>query len=150
MILKKRKIEKGHNLVIEYGNWLNTYEWTFYCTFTTRYSQSQSSARRAMERLYNNLNRRFPKMRIFWCTEPFDLKEGCHNHALIYLPYFGTNGLEKCKSKVLYAWQVVTKANLDLKCAFTHILPYDKNAGGNFYSAKQSNRKNSDYDMFGF
>ena len=46
-------------IAAHYGDWLNTMEWDFYCTFTTRYTMSMRSAINSMDRLNNFLAQQY-------------------------------------------------------------------------------------------
>lgn len=66
------------------GKWLNSYNWSFFCTFTTRYDLSSKSARRLMEKLATFLGKGKSKNPVlFWIAEPYGNKAGYHLHALI-------------------------------------------------------------------
>ena len=130
--------------VVDYAEWLNKMKWQFYCTFTTRYSMSMKSARRAMERLHSHLSSHYGKVTLFWVAEPFDTKYGYHTHALIFVE----NQLVKSlKALIMNAWQVVSSGKGGKLSNHTVLKPYDKKLGANFYVAKYMFSKNADYDV---
>lgn len=127
-----------------YANWLNTMEWQFFCTFSTRYDMSVKSARRAMERLQNFITVNYGKARIFWVAEPFDTKYGYHTHALLYIEKPIGKSL---KTLIHKAWQVVSKGKGGKENNHTTLKQYNKELGANYYVSKYMLRKNADYDF---
>jgi hypothetical protein len=88
----------------KFAEWLDSLQFDYFCTFTTPYELTIPSARRAMEGLFDNLKKDFSPvdtsqlvpdarndLKMFFATEPFDVKEGHHTHALIryrkFLPH---------------------------------------------------------------
>ena len=70
-----------------YGNWLNSINWDFWVTFTHRGNLTMPSLRRAMQKLWVLTTKMSKEDTVlFWCAENFELKEGCHAHALIKIP----------------------------------------------------------------
>ncbi len=145
-VLPRREINnlKPTSNVENYGNWLDSMEWDYYCTFTTDYSLSNSSARRAMDRLLKTLIHEFGSITYFWVAEPFDCKEGCHTHALIKIPsplyYSAVSVIEK-------KWHQVTQTKKTRGYHKTHVMPYVKGKGAHFYLSKYLNTPNADYDF---
>lgn len=135
---------QSSNRNIAYAEWLNTMDWGFYCTLTTRYSMSMRSARRAAERLYSHLQKNIEGIRLFWVAEPFDTNYGYHIHALIQ---FSNSTSKNAIGLIKKAWQVVTKGNRMKEYNNTVIEPYNSELGANFYISKYLLRSNSDYDI---
>jgi hypothetical protein len=129
---------------IEYADWLNTMEWGYYCTLTTRYSLSMKAARRAAERLNSYLQKHIGGIRLFWVSEPFDTKYSYHIHALLH---FSNPALKNAIALIKKAWQVVTKGKGGKEYNNTVIQPYDKELGANYYISKYMTRFNADYDI---
>lgn len=128
-----------------YAQWLNKMKWQFFCTFSTKYSMSMKSARRAMERLHSHLSNYYGKVTLFWVAEPFDTLYGFHTHALIYVE----NPLVKSlKGLIMNAWQIVSNGKGGKANNHTVLKPYDKKLGANHYVAKYMFTKNADYDLF--
>ena len=133
------------SLIAVYGNWLNSEQWDYYCTFTTRYQLTLKAARRSMEKLHSLISMKYgfaPK--LFWVAEPFDTKYGCHVHALIEVH----NKLLTNKTDIRNAWQVVSKGKGLKEYNNTTIKDYDNLKGGHFYLSKYLQRSNADYDIF--
>lgn len=128
----------------EYAEWLNTIEWGYYCTFTTRYSMTVRAARRAVERLFNHLQKKIGGIQLFWVAEPFDTKYGYHIHALIH---FTNPTIQGAIELIKKAWQVVTKGKGGKEYNNTVIEPYVKGLGANYYVSKYMMRNNADYDI---
>jgi len=132
------------SIIDAYGNWLNTFDWDYYCTFTTRYQLSLKSARRYMPKLQCLLShgQEIPPI-IFWVAEPFDAKYGCHLHALVLIE----NKSSKTKTSIKNAWQVVSKGKGAKEYNNTTIKKYDPTKGGHFYVSKYLHKNSSDYDF---
>ena len=147
-LLPKRQIEslkQKNNNVKNYGEWLNSLHWDYYCTFTTRYQLSVKSGRRSMIRLYNLLSERYGcTIKLFWVAEPFDTKYGCHVHALIEVGDKNAITIIDLKN----AWQIVSKGKGKKEYNNTTIKDYDNGKGGHFYFSKYLQRQGVDYDVF--
>jgi len=142
---QSESLKQKKSMAIIYGEWLNSMEWNYYCTFTTRYSLSQKAARSLMKNLNSFLTEELSfKPTIFWVAEPFDNKYGYHVHALLKVQ--GKPG-----SDLVYyikkAWQIVSKGKYGNEYNYTVIKPYISNLGGNYYVAKYLHRYNADYDI---
>ncbi len=133
------------SLINEYGMWLNSLNWCYYCTFTTRHQLSMPAARRSMLRLQSLLTiKNGTPPTIFWVAEPFDTKYGCHLHALVEV----TNKNTITKTDLKNAWQVVSKGKGKKEYNNTTIKDYIKSRGAHFYIAKYLQRSGVDYDIF--
>ncbi|MGP8216226.1 MAG: hypothetical protein ACLQQ4_11715 [Bacteroidia bacterium] len=127
-----------------WGDWLNTMNWDFFCTLSTRYSMTLAAARRAAERLKNYLSTRYGNVKVFFVAEPFDTKYGYHIHALVSFENSALRGLKDILNR---AWQVVTRGKGGKGYNNTVIEPYDKELGANYYVSKYLMKKNADYDL---
>jgi hypothetical protein len=120
----------------EYANFLNTIDWTHWCTFTTRYDLSMKSARRMSEVIFNKFSKQdiFNQgdQKMFWAAEPFDVKNGYHIHALIQT---------ELSPEDIYKWT-------NKRFGRTLILPYEKEKGAHSYCSKYILKKLSDYDLY--
>lgn len=76
----KQKGEKSKNI---YSDWLNSYDWTHFITLTTRYELTEKSARRLAERFHSKVKTHFGSFTMFWVSERYEMKDGCHIHALV-------------------------------------------------------------------
>ena len=80
---KKRRSRK-RDAWSAYSQWLSSFEWTWFATFTTPYELTMKSARRLIERTVDQWRKIDPTCRVFWVAEKFELKDGFHLHALVY------------------------------------------------------------------
>ena len=121
------------NVTPDYSKFLDSFEWTHWCTFTTKYELSLKSARRLAESIYD----RFPDQsqpginQIFWAAEPFDVRAGTHIHALIHT-YDSKEKLREWANK---------------RYGRAQILDYNKQLGAHSYCAKYITKYLSDYDI---
>jgi hypothetical protein len=86
--MKDKGTAKKHRLQAvneSYAEWLGSFEWDYFCTFTTPYNLTLKSARRLMEKFHTDL-KAGGSSPFFWVAEPFDVKEGYHTHALLKVP----------------------------------------------------------------
>lgn len=140
------KYSKSEN---QYGAFLNQHKWDYYCTLSTPYTLTSKSARRAMNRLYDRLREHYGGANIFWASEPFDLKDGWHLHALIKINDTILRSDYLAKKALLKSWQIVTASTSKVsKLHCLHIRKYNNKLGGNNYVSKYINKPNSDYDFF--
>lgn len=137
----------------ELPKWLDTFDWDFFCTFTTKYTLTVKSGRRLMGRLHDRWqteNR--TQSRLFWAAEPFDCKEGYHLHALF--GYDNPKGEDWSKQKtdgvsldfalLRYGWGAVSgKGNA------SYLSRYQKGKGANHYLAKYITKELADWDFLG-
>ena len=131
------------------ATYLNQHTWDYYCTLSTSYTLTSKSARRAMIRFSEHLKERFGGANIFWVSEPFDLKEGCHLHALIKINKSIRYSDYLAKKALLESWQIVTANTSNVsKLHCLHIRKYNRKLGGNFYVTKYIDKPNADYDFF--
>lgn len=134
-----------------YGEWLQNYEWSYWCTFTTRYSLTIPSARRLMWRFYDmrtSKDKLSPKLvdTIFWASEPFDAREGHHTHALVKT----TPHLPISIKMLIEAYQVAA-GNKDIIKSEWHrvqIQTFNKRLGASHYCGKYITKTLSDYDYW--
>lgn len=141
-MLRPEQITKPISIPVAYGNWLNTMQWDFFCTFSTRYPLSVNSARKAMERLHSYVQSTHPKCRLFWAAEPFDSKESYHAHGLISFSHPPTKKTEKYLKT---SWQVVSSGRGGKEYNHTVIRPYIPDLGAHFYVGKYIDRPNAEY-----
>jgi hypothetical protein len=117
-----------------FANWLNNRSWTYWATFTTRYTLTMKSARRCMEGLmHRSASGLVGGVKLvkanFWACEPYDVKDGQHVHALVETcPNASINDLVK-------AWQVVSGNPRLLKSSWNrvHVQPYYPSKGAHYY-----------------
>ena len=107
--------------IVEYGKFLDSTSWTFFCTLSTQYPLSLKSSRSSIQRFHyflkHNLNL---ENSIFWIAEPFESGYGYHVHALVKL---FTSEPDIHKLKLIKAWQIVTKGARNKSYNWTNISP---------------------------
>lgn len=138
-VFKPHEKSKYQNNVNNYGEWLNSFEWDYYCTLTTDYPMSLPAARRAMNRFHNFLQENYNQASVFWVAEPFDSRVSYHTHALVKIANSQKNGFKAIRK----AWEVTSKSQRN----YTLIQSYVKSKGANFYVAKYLSRNSTDYDI---
>ncbi len=143
MYTSTSSMSNKHSLINEWGNFLETIDWTFYCTLTTPYSMTVNSARRKIEKLHKILTERFSlENEIFWVAEPFDTHDSYHLHVLIKFK----NGMSnKSKISLNKAWQSICGKKVTGKYNWTEIEAYVPSKGANFYVAEYLQRKGVEY-----
>lgn len=114
--------------------WLNQFEWTFFCTFTTEFKLTLNSARRAMQRLFEKIRSRISNVRLFWVAERFESKCGYHIHALIYVNPEGKEVSLNCFKCVQNSWKAVSGGR---KKNFAEISRFNGKLGASFYITKE-------------
>jgi len=116
------------------------FNWRFYCTGTTAYTLTTNSAIKLMNRFHHNLKTLYEsEIKIFYVSEPFDLKDGCHVHFMI-----------DCASSItikdIYScWN--NAANKSLGRHRIVAEPYIYGLGGSNYYTKYLNRRNVHHDF---
>ena len=139
----------------EYGGFINSLDWHYYCTFTTGYEMTLKSARRSMERFHKILSKNTGNIRFFWVAEPFDVKEGFHTHALLYFDNTQLNDYSSGKnsngfSAIKKAWEIAAggKYNAKGKNGIRgRYVRYKANKGAAHYLGKYLSKSMSDYDL---
>jgi hypothetical protein len=135
----------GISISKNYGEWLGQYDWSYFCTFTTRYALTLPSARRLMYRFYDmdDLKRSGPAT-FFWAAEPFDCREGYHTHALLKVSAVMT-------FKFLTDCYQVAAGNKDLLKTEWHRVnfrSYNSKLGAAHYCGKYITKNLADYDFW--
>jgi len=137
-----------------YINYLDSIDWTFFLTGTTRYSLTLKSARRLMERWYDAIP--VPGSILFWVAEPFELKDGHHTHGLLKLPdeMTGERGFRQLID--LWQWATGNKAlgnqagNIEWdKSGWNaiNLQTYNPKRGAGGYCSKYVMKTKADYDL---
>ena len=128
-----------------YGEWLNSYQWSYFCTFTTRYSLTLPSARRLMYRFWDMDDlKRTGACQMFWCAEPFDSREGYHTHGLLLADQILT------KNDLGNIYQVAA-GNTEISKDNWHRLQltkYNPKLGASHYCGKYITKYLADYDFW--
>jgi hypothetical protein len=128
-----------------YGEWLGQYDWSYFCTFTTRYQLTLPSARRLMFRFWDMDDiKRSGSSRFFWCAEPFDTRHGYHTHGLLLV----NNILTKNDLGSIYQ---VACGNVSKSKANWHRLQlrdYNEKRNASYYCGKYLTKQLADYDIW--
>lgn len=90
------------------AKWLQDERFNFFCTFTTPYELTPASARRMMGNYGRRLKENGIYAFIFWVTEFFELKDGCHLHALMRINNAADDFLELAAQIAKDVWQQVS------------------------------------------
>jgi hypothetical protein len=149
----KREITKEQQI---YVDWLNSLEWSFWTTLTTKYDLNMKTGRRSAERFFGILSRLSDGCcKMFFVVEPFELRDGMHIHALIHLPDQFHEPMYY--QKVIDAWQITSgtynrvKDENDLwveqKKSRIDCKRYDEKIGAGGYCSKYITKSRCDYDM---
>jgi len=135
-----------------YVEYLDTIDWTYFITGTTRYELTMRSARRLSHRWFNDVRSPGDESMFFWVSEPFELKDGHHIHGLLKVP------TQMPYSALQDTWQRsagnhitenrdgVLKWDLE-KWSSMHLRKYKKGVGAHGYCAKYIMKNRSDYDL---
>lgn len=111
-----------------WGDWLNSWSWSYWTTFTTQYDLSLPSARRMSEKI-GKYALDGDDTYMFWAAEEFDVKDGQHIHALL---------------KTNLTWDQVRR--FGLKRGRCYIETYDPKLGAGHYVSKYISKRMTDYD----
>lgn len=134
-------ITKQHVNGNVYGQWLQQFDWDYFCTFTTQHEMTLPSIRRAMEGYWEGIAKGSTG-RLFWGAEPFELKDGFHCHALLKVPP------EYSFSMLTQLWRQVSGAkNMKNGKAYCKLLKYNKSLGAGHYCTKYITKGLSDWDI---
>lgn len=128
-----------------YGEWLGQYEWSYFCTFTTRYQLTLPSARRLMYRFWDmNELKRVGGCQFFWCAEPFDTRVGYHTHGLIRV----NSIISKNDLGLLYQVACGNKEKLKGEWHRLQLMNYNQKLGASYYCGKYITKQLADYDFW--
>jgi len=135
-----RNVFSPQNVADEYANWIASYPWTWFVTFTTPYELTLKSARRAMERYFTHTsNLTLNPQMLFWVAEPFECKDGYHTHGLFYS--------DITFKKAVEAYQITSAAKRHGNYARIHLSRYNPRKAAARYCAKYLLKRYSDYDL---
>jgi hypothetical protein len=142
---QNESITPKQTLITEWGNFLETYHWQYYNTFTTKSPMSAEYARNSMTQLFKKLQKEFNPVVMFWVAEPFDTEYGYHTHALLNL---NTVATKKTETVIKRSWESVIGCKPNKFYTRTLITPYIRNLGANFYLGKYLHKHSCDHDFF--
>ena len=132
-------------LLNAWAKWLDSIDWTAFCTFTTHYRLSKDSARKKMEKMSAYLLDKYSSsFRIFWVAEPHADKSDFHVHALIKIEETEVSQ----KQSLTDAWRKVSYPSGNNKHNIIDIQNYDPARGARCYVAKHIQKPNVDYGMY--
>jgi hypothetical protein len=138
-ILKKDTLQR-YNTIEQYGKWLEGYSWSHYATCTTGYEMTLPSARRAMHKFHDLLDKAAP-CKMFWAAEPFDVKDGYHTHVLL-----DVNSAVQYKN-IVDLWQKASGGQRLGKWQRIDLQDYDSTQGATKYLSKYVTKRLSDFDF---
>jgi hypothetical protein len=130
-----------------YADFLDKREWNLWATMTTPQELTLPGARRAIQKLHQQLYKNGYPSEIFYVAEPFDTKEGFHLHSLIRFA-----NLEQSENnagafnELISTWKVVS----GFKNSRVHAERYKNfhdGGGANFYVGKYMQKSKCDYDF---
>lgn len=124
----------------DWANWLSTFDWQYFVTFTTRHELTLPSARRLMGEYHKEL-KKAGSTPFFWVAERYELKDGYHTHALLKPPEYLNFG------HLIEIYQVVSGAKKRNEHFRVQFLNYDKNRGAGYYVSKYITKNGADYDL---
>ena len=158
-------MSKGKQILNSYANYLGTFDWDYFATFTTGYELTLKSARRSMGRFHDKMNN-YGGSTLFWVAEPFECKDGYHTHALLKL---NDRDLVDEKRRIVFSsvadgtvcsydikesgfdvvkntWQYVTRAN-EQNYNRIELKRYNAKLGAKHYVGKYILKSRCDYDI---
>jgi hypothetical protein len=143
MVTKSKELPENGKFPI--ADMLSGMPWSFWSTFTTRKELTMKSARRSMALLGDILTSEgYNDYTIFWASEPYDVKEGQHLHALVHFSSADTiNDNKEHFNALRKAW---TTAIGDIHARQYHVR-YNPQLGARYYVAKYISKKLADYDF---
>lgn len=102
-------------------------DWSFFFTVAYKADRNKTSCFKQMHGLYDYLNQKYgasTEIRLFFTTEPFPNRKGCHNHFVVY-----------ASDKKLHE-QIVTDIQDYFNYDRTDVSVYDRYKAGLFYMSK--------------
>ena len=145
-------------VVNAWAAFLDQRDWQLFSTFTTSRELTLKGARRSISKLHLLLKQNNYPAEIFWCSEPYDVKEGQHIHALIKFVDLdpcddnrrhliaavdGWRQVVSDKKARVYSERYKKYETKDRADGSTEIT-----GGANFYLGKYLQKYNSDQDLF--
>jgi hypothetical protein len=123
-----------------FGGFLESTEWSYWCTFTTGWELTLPSARRMANKIFTKFCGamgqgdlfQIENPAMFWAAEPFDCRNGFHIHALM------RTGAD---AKQIYTWS-------KKKYGRAQVIKYQKGKGAASYCGKYITKRLSDYDYW--
>ena len=140
------RILRNDEIKEAYGKFLDKMEWSYFFTLTTVYGLTEKSARRLVERWFNKF--KITGSRLFWGSEKYESKDGCHMHGLLFMPVneqkllFKETGINKFQRDINKMWHEVSGGNNRAQ-----ILRFDNKKDGGGYCTKYINKNSCDYDL---
>lgn len=120
--------------IVALAGFLDTIEFTHFCTFTTRKPISLNSTRRIAEKVAKYIDAGEAST-MFWAAEEFDVRDGFHFHALLRTPY---NQLD------VWNWYFERYG----RCQLINNTEPDRQLAASYYCSKYVTKKLTDYDMY--
>lgn len=133
-----QKYNTSRNAQQVMAEFIDNMDWDYFATLTTSYEQTMKSARRSVERFHDRANQNSATT-IFFASEPYDVKDGFHVHALIKTEMEFQN-LVECYQITSGGQKLGIKQRIQLR-------KFYKGEGGAMYCAKYITKRLSDWDI---
>lgn len=139
-----RYTSREQQIVKAWAEWINTYEWSAFCTFTTSNQLSSYRARNKMEKMGAYLRNLYSyNFKMFWVAELHACKSNYHVHALIKIDSPNVD----VKDSIAKAWHIVCPPSGYKQHYLVHVHDYEPSKGGHYYISKHLQKDNVDYDL---
>lgn len=116
------------------AGFLDSIQFTHFCTFTTRKPISLGSTRRIAENVGRYIDAGNSST-YFWAAEQFDVRDGYHFHALIRTPL---NALD------VFGWYFARYG----RCQLIDNREPERQLAASYYTSKYITKKLTDYDIY--
>jgi len=120
------------------AGYLNSFDFQYFTTFTTRKPVSLPGTRRIAEQLATTIDAGITTT-MFWAAEEFDVREGFHFHALLNL-----NSSACITPQSIWAWYFERYG----RCQIINNTDPNTRQSAGFYCAKYITKRLADYDLY--
>lgn len=117
------------------AGYLDSINFQYFCTFTTRKPVSVASTRKIAERVANFIDAGGQNT-MFWAAEKFDVREGFHFHALMKVQWITPTDV--------WAWYFPRYG----RCQVIDNTEIDRRQSASWYCAKYVTKRLADYDIY--
>lgn len=140
--MKTRYSNREVTLIRAWGEWIESMNWTYFCTLTTPYPLTLTGARFKMDKFIELIQGKTEsKLSAFWVAETFK-SSNYHVHALIAVPVFAIDQFE-LKNCWISSCGNSKRGNLNK----SQIDIYEKGKGAYLYTVKYLMRSDVDYEI---
>lgn len=120
------------------AGYLDTIDFDYFCTFTTRKPVSIPATRRIAERVAGTVYAG-DSTSMFWAAEKFDVREGFHFHALLKV-----HDLKYITPTSIWAWYYPRFG----RCQVINNTDVERRQAASVYCAKYITKELADYDIY--